>query len=70
MKRESGQNILGMPALRERENIDNFLRRTLKPLSQHVPNLFPVLVAHRVSLPRVMEYTQQQGIAVDLSYDF
>ncbi|CUU35143.1 hypothetical protein DCOP10_11439 [Armatimonadetes bacterium DC] len=53
-----------------RNDIDNFLRRKLRPLSRHMPNLFPVLVAHMVSSPRVMEYAQQQGVAVYLSYDF
>lgn len=51
-------------------DVDRFLRRRVKRLEPVLGRVFPVMVAHMISAPDVLEYAQGEGVAVYLSFQF
>ncbi|MGB9920847.1 MAG: chordopoxvirus fusion protein, partial [Moorellales bacterium] len=51
-------------------DVDRFIRRKLNLLKKVFPDVFPVLVTHMVTSPKVEEYARSKGVAVYCSYDF
>ncbi len=71
--RKNGQTltILGeAKAQLSKNDVDRFLRRKVRPLSNVFPERFLVLVTHMVSSPEVEEYARKKGVALYYSYQF
>jgi hypothetical protein len=51
-------------------DVDRFLRRRVKRLEPVLGRVFPVMVAHMISAPDVLDYARGEGVAVYLSFQF
>lgn len=51
-----------------KNNVNEFIRKKLKPLEGVHQNLFPVLVTYMISQPDTEEYARSKGIPVYYSY--